>query len=130
MNTGIILHIDHLLCAWGRWSARQRDGGNGYPCVSPMFNDMPKGDAYQSHCPNIDQDQIDTDGAIQRLDQRDRSICVEIYQIGGSVREIASRMGMATTTYNRKVLCLALPRIHREVMGHLNDISSGIRKNA
>lgn len=126
MNTGIILHIDHLLCAWGRWSARQRDGGNGYPCVSPMFNDMPKGDAYQSHCPNIDQDQIDTDGAIQRLDQRDRSICVEIYQIGGSTREIASRMGMARTTYERNVLRIDLPRIHREVMGHLNDISAGL----
>lgn len=126
MNTGIILHIDHLLCAWGRWSARQRDGGNGYPCVSPMFNDMPKGDAYQSHCPNVDQDQVDTDGAIQRLDQRDKILCIEIYQIGGSTREIASRLGMARTTYERKVLRIDLPRIHRELMGHLNDISAGI----
>lgn len=126
MNTGIILHINHLLCAWGRWSARQLDGGNGYPCVSPMFNDMPKGDAYQSHCLNVDQDQVDTDGAIQRLDQRDKILCIEIYQIGGSTREIASRLGMARTTYQRNVLRMDLPRIHRELMGHLNDISAGL----
>lgn len=126
MNTGIILHINHLLCAWGRWSARQRDGGNGFSCVSPMFNDMPKGDAYESHCPNIDQDQLDTDQAVQRLDQQDRAVCVEIYQVGGSSREIAGRMGMPRTTYERKVLCLVLPRIHRELMGHLNDISAGL----
>lgn len=126
MNTGIIFHIDHLLCAWGRWSARQRDGGNGYPRISPMFNDMPKGDAYESHCPNIEQDQLDTDTAISRLDQPDRAICVEIYQVGGSSREIAGRMGMPRTSYDRKVLRIALPRIHRELMGHLNDISAGM----
>ncbi len=126
MNNGIILHIDHLLVAWGRWSARQRDGGNGYPSISPMFNDMPKGDAYESHCPIIDQDQRDTDKAIKRLDRKDRVLCVEIYQIGGSVRDIASRLRMSKTTYDRNVLRLALPRIHRKLMGHLNDISAGL----
>lgn len=126
MNTGIILHINHLLCAWGRWSARQLDGGNGYPRSSAMFNHMPRGDAYESHCPNLDQDQLDTDAAINRLNRKDSAICIEIYQIGGSSREIASRMGMPRTTYERNVLRIDLPRIHRELMGHLNDISAGI----
>lgn len=126
MNTGIILHINHLLCAWGRWSARQHDGGNGYPRMSPMFNSMPKGDAYESHCLNIDLAQLDTDKAIRRLNQQDRVICIEIYQIGGSTREIASRIGIPRTTYERNVLRIDLPRIHHELMGHLNDISAGI----
>lgn len=130
MNTGIIIHIEHLLCAWGRWSARQRDGGNGYPCVSPMFNDMPKGDAYQSHCPNIDQDQLDTNEAINRLDKDSRVLCIEIYQIGGSGRDIASRMRIEQSKWVRHIMRVELPRIHRELMGHLNDISAGIKKNA
>jgi len=126
MESGIIVVINHMLCNWGRWAARQHDGGNGYPRTSPMFNHMPKGNAYESHCPDLDQDLLDTDEAVKKLQRPDRVLCIEIYQIGGSTREIASRIGMARTTYERNVLRMDLPRIHRELMGHLNDISAGI----
>lgn len=130
MNSGVILVIDHMLCNWGRRSARQRDGGNGYPRTSPMFNHMPKGNAYESHCPDIDQDLLDTDEAIKRLERKDRVLCIEIYQIGGSCRVIADRLRMPKTTYFRKVIGIELPRIHRELMGHINDISAGVKKSA
>lgn len=126
MDTGIILVINHLLCNWGRWAARQHDGGNGYPRMSPMFNHMPKGNSYESHCPEINQDLLDTDTAIKRLERSDRVICIEVYQIGGSGREIARRMRMCHSTYIRKTMRVDMPRIHRELMGHLNDISAGL----
>lgn len=126
MDTGIILVINHLLCNWGRWAARQHDGGNGYPRMSPMFNHMPKGNSYESHCPDINQDVLDTDAAIKRLERSDRVICIEMYQIGGSGREIARRMRIEQSTYVRKTMRIDLPRIHRELMGHLNDISAGL----
>lgn len=126
MNTGIILVVNHMLCSWGRWSARQRDGGNGYPRMSPMFNLSPKGGSYESHCPDIDQDLLDTDEAIKRLEQKDRVLCIEIYQIGGSGRAIAKRLNMSQMGYIRNVMRVDLPRIHRELMGHLNDISAGL----
>ena len=126
MESGIILVINHMLCNWGRWAARQHDGGNGYPRMSPMFNHMPKGNAYESHCPNIDQDLLDTDEAIKRLKQEDRVFCIEIYQIGGSGRDIAKRMNIEQSAYVRKVMRVEIPRIHRELMGHLNDISAGL----
>lgn len=130
MNSGVILVIDHMLCSWGRWSARQRDGGNGYSRTSPMFNLMPKGNPYESHCPHIDQDLLDTDEAIKRLDQKDRVLCIEIYQIGGSGRAIAGRMCIDQNRWVRQVMRVDLPRIHRELMGHLNDISAGVKKSA
>lgn len=126
MNTGIILVVNHMLCNWGRWSARQRDGGNGYPKMSPMFNHMPKGNAYESHCPDVDKDLLDTDAAIKRLERTDRVLCIEIYQVGGSGREIAKRLNMSQAGYIRSVMRVDLPRIHRELMGHLNDISAGM----
>lgn len=126
MESGIILAINHLLCNWGRWAARQKDGGNGFPRMSPMFNNMPKGNAYESHCPEINQDLLDTDTAIKRLERSDRVICIEVYQIGGSGRDIARRMRMCHSTYIRKTMRVDMPRIHRELMGHLNDISAGL----
>lgn len=130
MNSGIILVIDHMLCNWGRWSARQRDGGNGYPRMSPMFNHMPKGNAYESHCPDIDQDLLDTDEAIKRLEPKDRVLCIEIYQVGGSGRAIASRMRIDQNRWVRQVMRVDLPRVHRELMSHLNDISAGVKKSS
>lgn len=126
MESGIILVINHMLCNWGRWAARQHDGGNGYPRTSPMFNHMPKGNAYESHCPDLDQDLLDTDEAVKKLQRSDRVLCIEIYQIGGSGREIAKRLHMCQSTYVRKVMRIDLPRIHRELMGHLNDLSAGL----
>ena len=91
-----------------------------------MFNHMPKGNAYESHCPDLDQDLLDTDEAVKKLQRSDRVLCIEIYQIGGSGREIAKRLHMCQSTYVRKVMRIDLPRIHRELMGHLNDLSAGL----
>jgi hypothetical protein len=124
MESGIILAINHLLCRWGRWAARQKDGGNGYPRMSPMFNNMPKGNAYESHCPELDQDLLDTDEAVRKLERKDRALCIEIYQIGGSGREIARRLQMCHSTYIRKTMRVELPRIHRELMLHLDEMTA------
>lgn len=126
MNTGLIPIITHMLCNWGRWAVRQDDGGKGYSRSSPMFNYMPKGDAYNSQCPEIDIDANDTNEAIKRLSTTDRALCIEIYKNGGSDREIARRMGIEQSAFSRKIKRIDLPRIHRELMGHLNDISAGL----
>lgn len=87
-----------------------------------MFNQMPSGDGYGSKEPfGINEYVQDTDMAVMRLCEADRSLCVEVYQIGGKSAEVAIRIGIAKRTlYDR------IDRMHIALMGHLNDIAAGI----
>jgi hypothetical protein len=117
----MICIVNSMLSNWGRWAVRGNDGGVGYPKMSPMFNNMPKGDSYSSHVFWVDQDILDTDKAINRLEPSDRIVCIEVYQKGGPVGEICARLNLAKRTYYDR-----LHRIHNELMGHINDISCGL----
>ena len=116
----MIVYINGLLVKWGHWASRGKDGGVGYPSMSPMFNNMPKGDSYSSHVVWTDPDISDTDTAVNRLQSDDRIICIEMYQKGGKSKDIYTRLNMAQRTFYDRV-----HRIHNELMGHLNDISCG-----
>lgn len=117
----MIYVVNSMLVKWGNWASRGRDGGVGYPSISPMFNNMPKGDSYSSHIFWTDQDILDTDKAVNRLEPEDRVICIEMYQIGGKTKDIYERRNIPRQRFYER-----LHRIHNDIMGHLNDISAGI----
>lgn len=114
-------YIEVQLAAWGRWAVRMAARSVGYPTVSPMFRDIPSGDGFGSSPPfGIDEYVHDTDAAVQRLDHDMRSLCVEVYQVGGSQREIAQRLHTSQSRISGLV-----GRLHQQVLGHLNDIAAG-----
>lgn len=118
----MILYVNGLLCSWGSWARRSAARGLGYPSVSPMFKDAPAGKGYGSKVPLgvDDADNAATDAAIQRLSAEDRRLCIEVYQIGGTTVEVASRIGC-----HRQRVPERLHRMHQELLGYLNDIAAG-----
>lgn len=92
--------IEVLLSMWGRWSVRRGSGGLGFPSVSPMFKDAPRGDSYGSAIPLgfADADMEAVDVAVRRLPGVQRLAVVEMYQHGGSLRTVAARMGISDKT--------------------------------
>lgn len=120
----MIQYIEIQLCAWGRWAMRQATRSVGYPSVSPMFRDMKSGGGYGSREPfGVDEYVGDTATAVERLEQADRRVCVERYQVGGKAEEIAARLGMSKATLFRRV-----DAIHLAVLGHLNDIAAAAER--
>ena len=119
----MIEYINVQLSIWGKWAVRRGDAGLGFPSISPMFMDAQHGGVYRSREPAgvCDCEYVqETDQAVQRLAPPDRALCVEFYQRGGKAVDIARRMGLA-----RQRLYERLDAVHRQVMGHLNDIAAG-----
>lgn len=118
----MIEYINVQLSIWGKWAARRNSSGLGYPSISPMFNQAQHGGSYGSQLPPgvCDCEYVrETDLAVARLPEEDRALCVQFYQHGGTAVSVAQRMGVAVRTlYDR------LDRVHRSVMGHLNDIAA------
>lgn len=118
----MITYIDVQLSIWGKWAMAQASRSAGYPSVSPMFRDMKHGGVYGSAPPAGVCDYVqDTDAAVQRLAPEKRRLCVELYQVGGGVAQVAARLGIA-----RQRLYERLDAVHRELLGHLNDITAGV----
>jgi hypothetical protein len=119
----MIEYINVQLSIWGKWAMRQNSKGLGYPSVSPMFNQAQHGGSYGSQLPPgvCDCEYVrETDQAVARLPAEDQALCVEFYQRGGTAVVVAQRLGIAVRTmYDR------LGRVHRAIMGHLNDIAAG-----
>lgn len=114
-------YIEVQLIAWGRWASKAAARAIGYPSTSPMFNDARSSCVHESSPPfGIDEYVQDTDLAVQRLEPAMRALCVEVYQIGGTQREIAVRLHTSQSGVNRLIGTL-----HQQVMGHLNDIAAG-----
>lgn len=117
----MITFIDMQLSIWGKWAVAQAQRSVGYPPVSPMFRDVKHGGAYGSAPPcGVCEQVSDTDEAVKRLPPELRALAVEVYQVGGKSVEVARRLGIA-----RQRLYERLDLLHREMLGHLNDIAAG-----
>ena len=115
-------YIEVQLIAWGRWASRHAARAVGYPSESPMFRQSQSSSVYGSSIPfGIEEYVMDTDKAVQRLDPPMRALCVQVYQIGGTQREIARRMRTSQASVSRMIASM-----HMQVMAHLNDIAAGV----
>lgn len=99
----MIAQMEVLLSMWGRWAIRRAAGGIGYPSVSPMFRQASSGDAYGSQVPlGIGEPElILVDAAVGRLPEVHKLAVIQVYQIGGSLREIGARMGVDHKTVGK-----------------------------
>jgi hypothetical protein len=110
--------IEVLLSMWGRWAIRRESGALGFPAVSPMFRDAPKGDAFGSALPLGfgDADLVAVDAAVGRLPSALRLVVLEVYQRGGSLRDVGARMGISY-----KSVRAYLEVAHERVDGYLRE---------
>lgn len=121
---GVIVYVNGLLNAWGRWSNRDNDGGTGWPSCSSMFKDAPSGSVYGSKPPlgvgQASEECEVTDRAVHMLkgqDVRLFDLAVAFYKVGGTGPEIADRLGIAKRTmYDR------LQHLHVKVQDNIYTI--------
>lgn len=115
--------IEVLLSMWGKWAIRRESGALGYPSVSPMFKDSPRGDAYGAGVPLgfSDADMEAVDVAVRGLKPVLFLVVLEVYQRGGSLRVAGDRLGLG-----KDAVVKYLSAAHEKI---LVDIDSSSRQN-
>lgn len=120
----MIPYVNTLLVAWGRWVVRGRDGGTGWPSCSAMFKDAPSGVAVQRSREPLgigdrSSECEETHSAVSRLNDADKLLLREVYVVGGTTKEIASRLG-----WHRQRVPERLDAVGCRLLGHLNDVAA------
>lgn len=120
----MIVYINGLLSAWGRWSNRGTDGGTGWPSCSAMFKDSPVGNSYGSKPPlGVGQSSSEcevTDKAVHMLKDQDVrlfDLAVATYKEGGAGEEIAARLKVS-----KRTMYYRLNHLHLKVKDNIETI--------
>lgn len=121
--------VKTLLSIWGRWAIRSASGALGFPACSPMFRDAPRSDVFGSRTPLGITDGISPeiyliDEEVARLPTVQMIAVVEMYQRGGSMREIASRMGVKADAVKHWI-----GRAHESLSQKIDNAETGVHNS-
>lgn len=121
----MIPYIDTQLSIWGKWSMARASKGLGYPSTCPMFKDARHGGAFGSLPPlGVSLDSIDTiedtDKAVRRLSEDNRTLAIEFYVHHRSGVDLAKQLGVS-----RSRLYERLHSLHQSMLGLLNNVVAG-----
>lgn len=120
----VIPYVDTLLVAWGKWVARQQDGGVGWPSCSPMFKDTPSGVMPSASKPplgigGLSSECEETDKAVKRLSEAEIQLLRSVYVDRETAKSIAERLGCC-----RRTVCNRLETARAHFLGHVNDVAA------
>lgn len=103
----MISSVHDLMLAWGRWILRQESRKVGFPPFCPMFRDIPRGGAWGSSIPfgvfRSADDYEAVSAAVNRLCTSEKTLCFEMYVIGGGWRAVCRRAGISRSTLYKRL---------------------------
>ena len=104
----MIESIHAQLSVWGRWAKNPIRHAVGYPSHAAGFGDYrPHGAEYKSRPPegvfSGHAAMEDVDKAVRSLQESDRALCIEYYQIGPNWEAVCVRKSMSKSVLYREL---------------------------